>query len=621
MKQILIANRGEIACRIIKTARAMGIKTVAVYSDVDKLLPHVDLADEVYCLGAAPSRESYLNGSKIIDIAKACQADAIHPGYGFLSEKAEFAQAVLEAGLIFIGPSPQVIHQMGDKLEAKALAHTAGVNLVPGSTTPITTIKQARDFAHHAGYPILLKAAAGGGGKGMRVVHNDLGLAEGLERAKSEALSAFGDDRVFIEKYIETPRHIEIQILADSHGNVIHLGERDCSLQRRHQKVVEETPSPFISAAIRQEMAEQAVALAKQVGYTSAGTVEFIVSPQQEFFFLEMNTRLQVEHPVTEAVNTIDLVEWMIRIARGESLTQTQEEITPQGHAIEVRLYAEDATEGFLPSAGRITDFYLPPAENIRIDTGFTEGDQISIYYDPMIAKVIAHAPTRLQALENLTRFLSRSVIRGVTTNQDFLTRLLSDSAVVKGQYHTHYIEENLKRLTQPDNLETVFIQAALAYKETTTNHTVILDKTPHENQRRITEINWHHRPTVFEITLESMIYICRVTKQAQDMSITINGMTRHVKVIDSHHWFHAQHLDFDKETEDHNMIKAPMPGTVISLPIFSGQHVKRGDPLVIIEAMKMENILKSPREGTISEVLVKNGDTLTRDQLIVKLA
>ncbi|MBX3486493.1 MAG: acetyl-CoA carboxylase biotin carboxylase subunit [Candidatus Paracaedibacteraceae bacterium] len=621
MKKILIANRGEIACRIIKTARAMGIKTVAVYSDVDKLLPHVDLADEAYCLGAAPSRESYLNGSKIIDIAKACQADAIHPGYGFLSEKAEFAQAVLDANLIFIGPSSQVIHQMGDKLEAKALAHTAGVNLVPGSTTAITTIKQARDFAQHAGYPILLKAAAGGGGKGMRVVHNDLGLAEGLERAKSEALSAFGDDRVFIEKYIEIPRHIEIQILADSHGNVIHLGERDCSLQRRHQKVVEETPSPFISAAIRQEMAEQAVTLAKKVGYTSAGTVEFIVSPKEEFYFLEMNTRLQVEHPVTEAVNTIDLVEWMIRIARGETLTQRQEEITTQGHAIEVRLYAEDATESFLPSAGRITEFYLPPSEDIRIDTGFTEGDQISIYYDPMIAKVIAHAPTRPQALENLTRFLSRSVIRGVTTNQDFLTRLLSDPAVITGHYHTHYIEENLKRLTQPDNLDTVFIQAALAYKETTTNHTVILDKIPHENQRRIVEINWYHRPAVFEITLDGTIYICRVTKQAQDMSITIKGMTRHVKVIDSHHWLHAQHLDFDKETEDHNMIKAPMPGTVIALPISSGQHVKRGDPLVIIEAMKMENVLKSPKEGTISEILVKNGDTLTRDQLIVKLA
>jgi propionyl-CoA carboxylase alpha chain len=620
MKKILIANRGEIACRIIKTAKIMGLKTVAIYSDIDKLLPHVDMADEAYCLGAAPSKESYLNINKIIEIAKKSKADAIHPGYGFLSEKAEFAQAVQDAGLRFIGPTPQVIQQMGDKLEAKALAESAGVNLVPGSTTPITTITQAQDFARQAGYPILLKAAAGGGGKGMRVVYDDSGLAEGLERAQSEALSAFGDDRVFIEKYIETPRHIEIQILADNYGNVIHLGERDCSLQRRHQKVVEETPSPFISDKIRQKMANQAVALAKQVGYTSAGTVEFIVSPNEEFFFLEMNTRLQVEHPVTEAVNQIDLVEWMIRIADGEKITFTQPDIKPSGHAIEVRLYAEDAAEGFLPSAGRLIDFYWPESTTIRIDTGFTEGDTISIYYDPMIAKVIAHASNRSQAIDAITNFLSRCIIRGITTNQDFLVRLLQDPAVLSGQYHTHYIEQNLESLTQNQLLDCIFIQAALAYHGATTNQTVILDQIIHKDQHPNANFNWIKKPNLFELDTNGQTYVCQAFNYDQTLHLTLKGITRQVKVIDSRHWEKVQHLNFNKGTEDQNIIKAPMPGTVIALPIQQGQHVKRGDPLVIIEAMKMENILKSPKEGIVSEILVNNGDNLTRDQLIVKL-
>ncbi len=620
MKKLLIANRGEIACRIIKTARRMGIKTVAVYSDADKLLPHVDMADEAYCLGAAPSRESYLNIPKIIEVATACKADAVHPGYGFLSEKAEFAQAAIDAGLLFVGPTPQVIQCMGDKLEAKALAELAGVHLVPGSTKPITDIAQAREFAHTVEYPVLLKAAAGGGGKGMRVVHNDLGLADGLERAKSEALSSFGDDRVFIEKYIETPRHIEIQILADTHGTVIHLGERDCSLQRRHQKVVEESPSPFISDKIRQDMANQAVALAKKVGYTSAGTVEFIVSPKGEFYFLEMNTRLQVEHPVTEAVNDLDLVEWMIRIARGEKLELSQHDIAPKGHAIEVRLYAEDAAEGFLPSAGRLNQFILPPQDGIRLDCGFSEGDQISIYYDPMIAKVIAHAPSRAQALEALTHYLSQCLISGVTTNLDFLVQLLLDPVVINGDYHTHYIETNLEALTQPSGLDAVFIQATLASCQATTPQTIILDKTAFENQHLTADLRWIHPPYLFELHFDGKVYACRQSNQGGKKTITINGMRRHVKCIDSNHWPSVKHLPFDKESQDANFIKAPMPGTVIALPIIVGQHVKRGDPLVIIEAMKMENVLKSPKEGMISEILVQNGDNLSRDQLIAKL-
>jgi len=620
MKKLLVANRGEIACRIIRTAARMGIKTVAIYSEVDKLLPHVDLADEAYCVGAAPSRESYLNIAKIIEIAISCKADAIHPGYGFLSEKAEFAQAVNDAGLIFVGPTPQVIQQMGDKLQAKIIAASAGVNLVPGSPTPITSINQAYEFIANVGYPVLLKAAAGGGGKGMRVVRDDSGLAEGLERAQSEALSAFGDNRVFIEKYIDTPRHVEIQILGDTHGNVIHLGERDCSLQRRHQKVVEETPSPFISEKIRQEMATQAVALARAVGYSSAGTVEFIVSPEGEFFFLEMNTRLQVEHPITEAVNNIDLVEWMIRIARGEKLTVQQQDIKPQGHAIEVRLYAEDPCQGFLPSAGRLSEFYMPEFDDIRLDCGFTEGDHISIYYDPMIAKVIAHAPTRDEALTKITQYLSQCAIEGVTTNQDFLVRLLNNESLKLGQYHTHFIETNLDHLTRSSGFEDIFIQAALACCHKTSPQTVFLDDEIHERQFLSASLTWIHRPLVFEISVNNETYVCRQKKTSDGFYLTIQGMTRKIKMIDSDHWPFVKYLPFDKKGQDQNLIKAPMPGTIIGLPINPGQLVKRGDPLVIIEAMKMENVLKSPIEGVINEIFVKNGDNLSRDQLIARL-
>ncbi|MBW8308508.1 MAG: acetyl-CoA carboxylase biotin carboxylase subunit [Candidatus Paracaedibacteraceae bacterium] len=629
MQKILIANRGEIACRIIRTAKSMGIKTVAIYSQVDHLLPHVTMADEAYCVGNAPSRESYLNINKIIKIARECEADAIHPGYGFLSEKAEFAQAVTEAGLIFIAPSAPVIQCMGDKLEAKALAKSAGVTLVPGSTSSLNNIAEAREFAHQHGYPVLLKAAAGGGGKGMRVVRDDIGLEEGFERAQSEALSAFGDDRVFIEKYIETPRHIEIQILADQHGNVIHFGERDCSLQRRHQKVVEECPSPFVTQALREEIAHQAVALAKKVGYTSAGTVEFIVSPKGEFYFLEMNTRLQVEHPVTEAVYGLDLVEWMIRIARGEKLTLKQNDIKPSGHAIEVRLYAEDPTEGFLPSAGKLIQFRAPFSPDIRFDCGFTEGDQVSIYYDPMIAKVIAHAPTRTEALTNLIQYLNKILIKGLASNQDFLIRLLRTENVQAGTYHTHYIQECLEHLvgetatvTQEDlNL---FVQAAMAIQSPSLpaqNFVVIIGKTIFDDQRCTATLNWLYQNQLFTLSYQGQEVIGRHHFHNGIHHLTINGLTQAVRVIDSRHWPSIQHLNFENAISDNKIIKAPMPGTIIALPISVGQAVQKGQPLAIIEAMKMENVLKAPQEGTVSEICVKNGDSLVREQVIVRFA
>lgn len=630
MQKILIANRGEIACRIIRTAKSMGLQTVAIYSTVDHLLPHVGMADEAYCVGNAPSRESYLNIDKIIEIAKQSKADAIHPGYGFLSEKAEFAKAVTQAGLIFIGPTADVIHCMGDKLEAKSLAKSAGVNLVPGSTTPLTDIKDARDFAHQYGYPILLKAAAGGGGKGMRVVSDDTGLQEGLDRARSEALSAFGDDRVFVEKYIETPRHIEIQILADQHGHVIHLGERDCSLQRRHQKVVEESPSPFISDKLREEISQQAVALAKKVGYTSAGTVEFIVSPKGESYFLEMNTRLQVEHPVTEAVYGLDLVEWMIRIAKGEKLTLKQSDIKAQGHAIEVRLYAEDPKESFLPSAGKLVHFYQPVSDQIRFDCGFTEGDQISIYYDPMIAKVIAHAPTRSEALDHLTAYLNEMFIEGVATNQDFLIRLLETPDVQAGKYHTHFIQDHLdeiignKTKLSPHDLD-IFIQAAAAIHldahPLQENLVVKIDDKILENQTCVSILNWGYKKTLFQLELDSQKVIGRVHQHNGAYHITLNGLSLSLYVIDQNHWPAVQHLKFENSSNDDKTVKAPMPGTLIALPIIVGQTVKKGEPLAIIEAMKMENVLKASIEGTISEICVINGDNLARGQIIAKFS
>src|SRR5579864_3710713 len=432
-KRILIANRGEIACRIIRTARRMGIATVAVYSEADAEALHVRMADEAVPIGPAPAAGSYLRIDRIVNACRQTGAEAVHPGYGFLSERAEFAQALADAGIAFIGPPPAAIAAMGDKIESKKLAVAAGVSIVPGHLGVVGNPEHAVSVARDIGYPVMLKASAGGGGKGMRVARDDDELRDGFAGAQNEARSSFGDDRVFIEKYIEEPRHIEIQVLGDAHGHVIHLGERECSIQRRHQKVIEEAPSPFLDAKTRAAMGAQAVALAKAVDYRSAGTVEFIVDKNRNFYFLEMNTRLQVEHPVTEMVTGLDLVEWMIRIAAGEKLTIKQSQVKLEGSAIEARIYAEDPLRNFLPSIGRLVRYAPPQGDGIRVDTGVFEGAEISMYYDPMIAKLVAYGATRAEAIERIGRALDSFYIRGVSHNVPFVAAVLAKPRFAEG--------------------------------------------------------------------------------------------------------------------------------------------------------------------------------------------
>ncbi|MEL0324041.1 MAG: acetyl-CoA carboxylase biotin carboxylase subunit, partial [Rhodospirillales bacterium] len=444
--KILIANRGEIACRVIKTAKRMGVKTVAVFSDADIDSPHVLQADEAVHIGPPSAAESYLLADKIIQAAKDTGAEAIHPGFGFLSENANFARSVAEAGLVFIGPPPNAIDAMGDKIESKRLAKEAGVSTVPGSADAISDPDEAVKIANEIGYPVMLKASAGGGGKGMRIAFNDEETRDGLVRAASEAKSSFGDDRVFIEKFVVEPRHIEIQVLADSHGNVVHLFERECSIQRRHQKVVEEAPSPFLDEATRNKMGAQAVSLAKAVGYQSAGTVEFIVGPNRDFYFLEMNTRLQVEHPVTEMITGLDLVEQMLRVANGENLPFGQEDLRINGWSLECRLYAEDPTRNFAPSIGRLTR-YRPPAEtnHVRVDTGVAEGGEVSMFYDPMLAKLVTHGANRTEAIDRMSLALDKFQVRGIRHNLTFLSAVVDHNRFREGQISTAFIDEEFR--------------------------------------------------------------------------------------------------------------------------------------------------------------------------------
>lgn len=676
--KILIANRGEIACRLIKTCRRMGIQTVAVYSEPDANLPHVAQADEAYLIGPAPSQQSYLNIENILAVAQKSNAQAIHPGYGFLSEKAEFAEAVEKAGLIFIGPSSSVIKLMGDKIEAKTLAKKAGVNLVPGTSSPLTCIQEAINFCNENPGPILLKAAAGGGGKGMRVVESLEELPSAFERVQSEAQSAFGDHRIFIEKYIENPHHVEIQILGDQSGHLIHLGERDCSLQRRHQKVIEETPCPFMTPELRDNMIAQALKLAKASHYYSAGTVEFIVSPQGDFYFLEMNTRLQVEHPITEAVFGIDLVEWMIRIAQREKLTLQQSDLIPRGHAIEARLYAEDANQNFLPNGGRLIQFYQPQAADIRFETGYEEGDEISIYYDPMIAKIITHTICnqpeldatskkqleRAKSLQTLRDYMSSLVIEGVISNQNFLVRLLNHKDVKDGKYHTHFIQNHSVDLTTTDETETpsslhalslstqdLFVIAAAFIEDdlhstgnTSDNgsidyycvsankpHPISIhgtraicgqkDESSKAHKQRDYEVSfyWTYQHQSFLLTVNQQIFVGRCEQKTSTYIVTLEGISISLAVIKPTTWDLLTHLPKRKNKKDIKTIKAPMPGTLLRVSMDVGQKIKKGQPLLIIEAMKMENILKSPTEGIIAEVYVKTGENLMRDQIIAR--
>lgn len=641
-KKILIANRGEIACRLIQSCKRLSIKTVVVYSQADADAKFVRLSDEAYPIGGAAAADSYLNIDKILQAAQESGAEGIHPGYGFLSENAEFAHRVQEAGLIFIGPTPDIIALMGDKILSKKAARDAGVHVVPGIETPLTSLTQAQKAALQIGFPILIKAAAGGGGKGMRIAMSESDLPQAMERAQSEAQSSFGDNRIFLEKYILNPRHIEVQILGDAHGNVIHLGERECSLQRRHQKVIEEAPSPFLTPETRTKMTTQAVTLAKKVGYTSAGTVEFIVDAQQNFYFLEMNTRLQVEHPVTELVTGIDLVEEMIHIASGRPLKHKQTDVKTTGWAMEARLYAEDPDRGFMPCLGRITRYQEPNlGTGDRIDSGIEEGDLIPPYYDPLLAKVIAHGPTRNAARENLLKLLDSYCVQGFQTNQAYLARVLNHPQIIAGEMSTHFLEEHTEDLRlnrmpppleylaaaalvgtkiSPEILETEFVVRLGQdfYLVSLTSTTFI-----HDGKTISYQGGWDGISPLLTLELEDRKCMFQIDfhNQVPVLSWHQGGLSHPVIPLSSQAATLLKRLPTKSASTTHQFLKSPMPGLVIALPAQMNQKVTPGDPLVIIEAMKMENVLIATGHQKIARILVNQGDNVDADQPLVEFA
>lgn len=644
--KLLIANRGEVARRIIKTCKRLHIKTVAIYSEIDKHSLAVEEADEAYCVGPSPSSQSYLNIAAIIKVCQQAGVDAVHPGFGFLAENAEFAEAVIAAGFKFVGPSPEIIRLMGDKLTAKAAAARCGLPLVPGISQAIDNVKTAAEFAKIHGYPIILKAAAGGGGKGMRIVGAEADLAESLSRCQSESRSSFNDDRVFVEKYIINPRHIEVQVLGDAFGSIVHLGERDCSIQRRHQKIIEESPSPSISPQLRQQVTEAAVKLAKAVGYQSAGTVEFVVTPDEQFYFLEMNTRLQVEHPVTEECFGVDLVELMLRIAANEPLPMTQEELTSSGHAIEVRIYAEDADGDFLPSAGKLVQFVPPEDPGYRLDTGVVEGDTVSIFYDPMLAKLICHAPTRETALNTLNSYLSHFIIEGPEHNLNFLSRVVNHPDFIKGAINTHFIEHHSQDIDQLKGsidllpaphqdmvkaiacaigfeLHPALLDSDLVIVDISTSnhylaHCVSMQTFRLKNKDYKVEIFWHHQHQTFTATVNTATVRGIFKRQKVGFDLYINGRCLSLDVVSAQAWPLLQRLPKRQRQTLIAVLKSPMPGVLIGLPIKAGDAVKCGQPLAIIEAMKMENTLTAPADATIKEILVTVGDSLQRNQSMI---
>ncbi len=656
--KILIANRGEIACRVIKTARKMGIKTVAVYSDADRDALHVRMADEAVHIGAAPSTESYLLADRIIAACKQTGAQGVHPGYGFLSENAAFQGALDKEGITFIGPGTKAVEAMGDKITSKKLAADAGVSIVPGYTDIISGPDHAVEIAQKIGYPVMLKASAGGGGKGMRVVWNDEECRDGFERARNEAASSFGDDRVFAEKFIEEPRHIEIQVLADSHGNTVYLGERECSIQRRHQKVIEEAPSPFLDEATRKAMGEQAVALAQAVDYKSAGTVEFIVDANKNFYFLEMNTRLQVEHPVTELVTGQDLVEWMIRIAYGEKLTLKQEDIKLNGWAVETRVYAEDPFRNFMPSIGRLARYIAPvESKNVRVDTGIEEGSEVSMYYDPMIAKLITWGETRDEALEHMGDALDAYYIRGVSHNISFLNALIAHPRFIEGRLTTNFIAEEYpdgffaEDVKQDDPALAIAIAGVM--NTYLMNRAALLSGQVPSHERRV-PTDWvaviNREETPFSVTTTADGYIVSIGEQDYEVltdwragdplvEATVNGQAvtfqqdkvragirlfRRGAQIDilvctplaaelNRHMLEKVPPDLSK------FLLSPMPGLLVKLSVSEGDEVKAGEELAVVEAMKMENSLRAENDVVIAKVLAGQGDSLIVDQPILE--
>jgi propionyl-CoA carboxylase alpha chain len=680
-KKILIANRGEIACRVIQTARKMGIKTVAVYSDADKDARHVQLADEAVHIGAAPSRESYLLADKIIAACKQTGAQAVHPGYGFLSENAGFAKRVEEEGIIFIGPKHYSIAAMGDKIESKKLAGAAGVNCIPGVNDAIETAERAVEIAKGIGYPVMIKASAGGGGKGLRVAHDDKEAFEGFTSCRNEARNSFGDDRVFIEKFVEEPRHIEIQLIGDSQGNVIYLNERECSIQRRHQKVIEEAPSPFISDATRKAMGEQAVALAKAVKYQSAGTVEFVVGKDQSFYFLEMNTRLQVEHPVTECISGLDLVELMIRVAAGEPLPLAQKDVQRNGWAMECRINAEDPFRNFLPSTGRLVRFQ-PPAQTmhqantqdlygVRVDTGVQDGGEIPMYYDSMIAKLIVHGKDRLDAIAKMREALNAFVIRGISSNIPFQAALLAHPKFVAGDFNTGFIAENYGKgfaaedvpHDDPNMLKAIaaFVRRKAheraagmsgqlpGYQRTIEKDYVVVtlggngkhSYTPVHVEEFTGKIGFARIKigvSSYEIYSESRLNDIAIhgTINGQPFTAQVERGTRKdpLALRVQHNGTQIDALVLSPRVAElrklmphkappdmSRFVLSPMPGLLVDVAVQVGQKVQAGERVAVIEAMKMENVLFAAADGVVGKVLAAKGESLSVDQAIVEFA
>jgi propionyl-CoA carboxylase alpha chain len=672
--KILIANRGEIACRVIRTAKRMGIATVAVYSDADARAPHVRLADEAVRLGPAPAAESYLKAELIIAACQATGAEAVHPGYGFLSERASFATALAEAGIAFIGPPVNAIAAMGDKIESKKLAKAAGVNVVPGFLGEIADTDHAVKIAGEIGYPVMMKASAGGGGKGMRLAWSETDVREGFEATKREGLASFGDDRVFIEKFIEQPRHIEIQLLGDQHGNIVYLNERECSIQRRHQKVVEEAPSPFVSPEMRRKMGEQAVALARAVGYFSAGTVELIVAGNDPtgdgFYFLEMNTRLQVEHPVTEEITGLDLVEQMIRVAAGEALGFTQGEVKLDGWAVETRVYAEDPYRGFLPSTGRLVRYRPPPAaqtdeRRTRVDDGVVEGGEVSMFYDPMIAKLVTWGPTRIEAIDAQVEALDAFEIDGIGDNIDFLSALMQHPRFRSGEITTGFIAEEYPdgfhgAPASEELLEDLAAIAALVAASHETRAALIdgqlggpvfpegdyvvrvtsaagaglgVDEfavavEPYDGGLLVSVDGEEEIDVIADYVpgqrlliadLDGRRRIVRIAREGRGWRFQTLGARHHVEVMAPHVADLTQHMIAKVAPDMSRFLLAPMPGLLTKLEVKAGDKVEAGQPIAVIEAMKMENILRAPKSTTVKATPVAAGQSLAVDEVIVE--
>ncbi len=658
--KILIANRGEIACRVIRTCRRMGIKTVAVYSEADADALHVRQADEKVFIGPPPSAQSYLQIDKIVEACKKTGAQAVHPGYGFLSEKQEFQKALAKAGIAFIGPDAHAIYAMGDKIESKKLAQKAGVSTVPGYLAAIPNAEEAVKIAQKVGYPVMIKASAGGGGKGMRIAYNDAEAREGFGSATNEAKASFADDRVFIEKYIEEPRHIEIQLIADGHGNCLYLWERECSIQRRHQKVIEEAPSPFLDARTRKAMGEQAVALAKAVKYKSAGTVEFIVDRNRKFYFLEMNTRLQVEHPVTELITGLDLVELMINVAAGDTLPFAQKDVKLKGWAMEARLYAEDPFRNFLPSTGRLIKYREPaPGPDVRVDTGVYEGGEISMFYDPMIAKLCSYGKDRNAAIARMRRALDEFYVRGVSHNVPFLAALIAHPRFVAGRLTTNFIAEEFKGgftaahlpprdpallaavAAVVDRIQTQ--RAALApgkvsgHVPLVQDHCVVmLNRQPMaltvtgggsdfvvtaSGREMAIESEWIPGEPLFHAEVDELPIVVQVDAVGSGWRLILEGGQAEALVLTPRQAELYAVMPVKAAPDTSKFLLSPMPGLLASVAVHEGQEIKAGEALAVVEAMKMENVLRATRDGTVKILHAKAGDSLKVDQKIIEFA